>query len=133
ETFLSLFGPLSLLTLFTLWALGLIVGFALVYHAVTDGRLGLGTAVYFSAATFTTLGYGDIAPTGHVARGFAVVEAGAGFGFLAVVIGYLPVLYQAFSRRETLISLLDSRAGSPPAAGRMLLRLPPGRGEAVVL
>src|SRR5690348_15965888 len=39
-----------------------------------------------------------------------------GFGFLAVVIGYLPVLYQAFSRREVHNSLLDARAGSPPTA-----------------
>ena len=56
-------------------------------------------------------------------RGFvAVVEAGVGFGFLAVVIGYLPVLYQAFSRREAIISLLDARASSPPSATEMLKR-----------
>jgi hypothetical protein len=45
-----------------------------------------------------------------------------GFGFMAVIIGYLPVLYQAFSQRETLISLLDARAGSPPSAAQLLLR-----------
>ena len=39
-----------------------------------------------------------------------------GFGFLAALIGYLPTIYQAFSRRETNISLLDARAGSPPSA-----------------
>src|SRR5262249_13130303 len=43
--------------------------------------------------------------------------------FLAVIIGYLPVLYQAFSRRERTISLLDARAGSPPSAAEFLLRL----------
>src|SRR5207302_6409802 len=47
--------------------------------------------------------------------------------FFAIVIGYLPVLYQAFSRREAFIVLLDARAGSPPAAGRMLTRTPPIR------
>jgi hypothetical protein len=46
-----------------------------------------------------------------------------GFGFLAVVIGYLPVLYQAFSRREVTISLLDARAGSPPSAAQALVRI----------
>jgi hypothetical protein len=45
-----------------------------------------------------------------------------GFGFLAVVIGYLPVIYQSFSRREVNISLLDARAGSPPSAGELLRR-----------
>ena len=39
------------------------------------------------------------------------------------MIGYLPVLYQAFSRREVTISLLDARGGSPPSARQILLRL----------
>jgi hypothetical protein len=51
-----------------------------------------------------------------------VIESGAGFGFLALVIAYLPVLYQSFSRRETRISMLDERAGSPPSAGELLRR-----------
>ena len=51
-----------------------------------------------------------------------MVEAGLGFAFLAVVISYLPVLYQAFSHREVTISLLDARAGSPPSAGQLLIR-----------
>lgn len=44
------------------------------------------------------------------------------FGFLGIVIGYIPVQYQAFSRREVGISLLDARAGSPPTAGELLRR-----------
>jgi len=51
-----------------------------------------------------------------------VVEAGLGFGFLALVIGYVPIIYQAFSRREAEISLLDARAGSPPTAAEFLRR-----------
>ena len=51
-----------------------------------------------------------------------VVEGGTGFGFLALVIGYLPTLAQAFSRREVNISLLDARAGSPPTALELLRR-----------
>jgi len=49
-------------------------------------------------------------------------EAGFGFGFLAVVIGYLPFIYGAFGNRETNISLLDARAGTPPTAGELLRR-----------
>jgi len=52
----------------------------------------------------------------------AIIEAGLGFAFLALIIGYLPVIYQAFSRREASISLLDARAGSPPSAGELLRR-----------
>jgi hypothetical protein len=125
QTFLSTFGPLSLLVLFAIWAAGLILGFGLVHHALAPDR-GLAGSLYLSGTTFTTLGYGDVTPTGPAARALAVAEAATGFGFFAVVVGYLPVLYQSFSRREAFIALLDARAGSPPAAGRLLLRTPPG-------
>lgn len=128
NTFLSLFGPLSIIILLACWATGLIMGFALLHWAIGSplhGQIeaGLGDYAYFSGVTFFTLGYGDITPIGPLGRGLAVVETGTGFGFLAVVISYLPVLYQAFSRREVAISLLDARAGSPPTAGTFLERM----------
>ena len=134
QAVLSIFGPLSLLALFALWAAVLIVGFGLIHHAAASRPGGLFESVYFSGVTFTTLGYGDVTPTGAASRVAAVLEASMGFGFFAVVISYLPVLYAAFSRREALIALFDARAGSPPAAGLMLQRFPPGRpgGGAVV-
>ena len=51
-----------------------------------------------------------------------VIECGIGLGFLALVLSYLPVIYQAFSRREVNIVLLDARAGSPPTAAELLRR-----------
>jgi len=53
----------------------------------------------------------------------SVFEAGMGFAFLGVVIGYIPVVYSSFSRREIQISMLDARAGSPPSAAELLIRL----------
>jgi hypothetical protein len=126
QSFLSAFGPLSLLVLFALWAAGLMFGFGLVHHALAPRPAGVWESVYLSGTTFTTLGYGDVTPTTPASRALAVAEAATGFGFFAVVVGYLPVLYQAFSRREAFIALLDARAGSPPAAGRLLVRTPPG-------
>src|SRR4029079_8831576 len=67
-------------------------------------------------------GYGDIVPQFALGRAIAVTESANGFGLLAIVIGYLPVLYQAFSRREVNIALLDARAGSPASAAEMLRR-----------
>jgi Ion channel len=78
--------------------------------------------LYLSGTTFFTLGIGDVVPGNDFAKILVVVEAGLGFAFLAVIIGYLPVIYQAFSRREIAISMLDARAGSPPAAGELLWR-----------
>lgn len=129
EYFLSLFGPLSLLGLFVTWVLSLIVGFALLHWSLgtalpgQEAGVGLGTYFYLSGVTFFTLGYGEVVPMTALGRALIVAESGLGFGFMAVIIGYLPVLYQAFSRREVTISLLDARAGSPPTAAQVLLRL----------
>ena len=128
ETFLSLFGPLSLLVLFGTWAFGLIVGFALLHWSlqtpltVTAAEQTPMSYGYFSGDTFFTLGYGDLTPKSPIGKFLAIVEAGLGFGFLAVIISYHPVLTQAFSRRETTISLLDARGGSPPTASQILIR-----------
>jgi len=128
ETFLSWYGPLSLLLLLILWATCLIIGFALVHWASGSiiksqyGTVNFGTYLYLSGTTFFTLGMGDVVPRTTFGKGLVAFEAGMGFGFLALVIGYLPVLNQSFSRREVNISLLDARAGSPPTAGEMLRR-----------
>ena len=128
ESFLSYFGPISLLLLLGVWAFGLILGFALVqYGAGEHVQMGnqtvtFGDLMYHSGETFFTLGYGDIVPTSATARALAVLEAGMGFGFLGTVIGYLPTIYSSFSRREIEISLLDARAGSPPTAAELLVR-----------
>ena len=128
ETFLSLFGPLSLLGLFASWVVGLIGDFALLHWSLgsplnLERTTDFGTYLYLSGTTFFTLGYGDVTPIESFGRFLTVVEAGLGFAFLACVIGYLPVLYQSFSRRELTISLLDARAGSPPSASQVLVRL----------
>jgi ion channel len=129
ETMLGYFGPLSMIGLLGLWAGGLIFGFALLQfgggehlYAGANTPMSFGLLVYHSGETFFTLGYGDITPASGFSRAFAVIEAGMGFGFLAVVIGYLPTMYSAFSRREIEISLLDARAGSPPSAAELLTR-----------
>ncbi len=128
ETYLGFFGPLSLILLLIVWAVGLIIGFAALHWSlrsplnVLEAGESFATYAYFSGTTFFTLGYGDVTPSAPLGRALAVVEAGVGFGFLALIIGYLPVIYQAFSRREASIALLDARAGSPPSAGELLRR-----------
>jgi hypothetical protein len=126
ENYLSFYGPLSLLFLVGVWAAGMILGFALLQlgggRTRPPGSGSFATLLYMSATTFTTLGLGDVLPANSFARTVTVVESGAGFAFLALVIGYLPVLYQGFSRREVRISMLDERAGSPPSAAELLGR-----------
>lgn len=129
QNFLGYFGPLSLILLLGFWAAGLIFGFSLIQYGIggheqlNQEPLTFGRILYHSGETFFTLGYGDIVPTSGAARALSVFEAGMGFAFLGVVIGYIPVVYASFSRREIQISMLDARAGSPPTAVELLVRL----------
>ncbi len=128
DAFLSFYGPLSLLLLLALWASGIVFAFGMLQWAagsaltMAGGGPGFGADLYMSGTTFFTLGLGDVVPRTAIAKSVTVIEAGTGFAFLALVIGYFPVIYQAFSRREMAISLLDARAGSPPTAGELLWR-----------
>jgi hypothetical protein len=128
EEYLSLFGPLFLIVLLVLWAVGLVCGYATVQWALRmklnapEASVSFGTYLYLSGTTFLTLGYGDVTPLTSLGRAIEVLEAGTGFGLLAVVIGYLPVLYQSYSAREANITLLDARAGSPSSAAELLRR-----------
>jgi len=140
ETALSFYGPMSLIALLVVWAATMVVGFGLLYFALGSpfndaaGHGGFISDLYVSGTTIFTLGLGDVTPHGAWARGLIILESGTGLGFLAVVMGYFPVLYGAFSRREVSISLLDARAGSPPTAAELLRRhSPKGAEQALVL
>jgi len=128
ESAFSYYGPLSLIFLLVVWAGAMVVGFALIFYALGSPfadsvqATGLRSDLYVSGTTIFTLGLGDVTPRSPWARELIILEAGTGLGFLAVVMGYFPVLYSAFSRREVSISLLDARAGSPPTAAELMRR-----------
>ena len=122
ESFFSYFGPMSLLFLLVLWAISLVVGFAFLILAAGPpaetykAPIHFVDALYISGTNFFTLGLEDAVPRTASTRFLTVTEAGMGLGFLALVIGYLPVIFQSFSKREVSVVLLDARAGSPPTA-----------------
>jgi hypothetical protein len=130
----SVYGPLSLLLLLGLWALLLLVGFALFFFAMGSPFVDamhmrevtwltmFRTDLYVSGTTLFTLGLGDVVPHALGARALIICESAVGLGLVALVIGYVPVLYQAFSRREVSVALLDARAGSPPTSTELLRR-----------
>jgi hypothetical protein len=143
EEIYGIYGPLSLILLLALWATLLMIAFGLLFFAIgspfqdsqlhdmfrATGQSASGAALsrfrgdlYVSGTTLFTLGLGDVLPQTSPARALIIAEAGFGLGFIALVIGYLPVLYGAFSKREVSIALLDARAGSPPTAGELLRR-----------
>ncbi len=124
---LNAFGPATLLALIVTWALAMVFAFALIVWGVNphmnDGApTSFPASLYYSGVTFFTLGFGDLTPKDSAGRILAVTEAGVGFGFLALLIGYVPVIYSSFSRREVAMLLLDSKAGSEPTGTEMLVR-----------
>jgi hypothetical protein len=138
EAFLGYFGPLSMIVLLGIWALALILGFTLLQYGAgehisyNNQPITFGLLLYHSGETFFTLGYGDVVPNSYLSRFLSVAEAGLGFAFLGTVIGYLPTIYSAFSKREIEISMLDARAGSPPSAAELLARFGKTRDQAVL-
>ncbi|HEY2860767.1 MAG TPA: two pore domain potassium channel family protein [Terracidiphilus sp.] len=128
ETAFSFYGPLSLILLLACWAAVILFGFGLVFHGIGspffDNRQhpGFWSDLYLSGTAIFTMGPTDAGPINQAARWLMVMESGIGFAFLAIVMGYFPVLYGAFSRREVSISLLDARAGSPPTAAELMRR-----------
>jgi hypothetical protein len=128
DTMLGLYGPFGLLLNLVLWIGALMLGFACLQWAAGShlgpmhSAVSFGDDLYFSAATMTTDGPAALTAQSTFARVIQVIDSGSGLAVLAIVIGYLPSLYQAFSRREATVSQLDARAGSPPSAGRLVIR-----------
>jgi hypothetical protein len=119
ERLLAVYGPLSLLGLLVVWVLLLLAGWGLVWWLLQDRLLGVHSyldAVYFAGVGFFTVGFGDVVPVGDLARLLALVQAFMGLVTVALVIGYLPTLFGAYSRREvkllTLDDLTDERTSS---------------------
>src|SRR5256886_14795269 len=92
DVFLSIFGPLSLILLLALWAVGSVFSFGLLQWAAgsamrvvgdgSGGAPGFWSDVYMSGTTFFTLGLGDVVPRTALAKTLTVIEAGTGFAFL---------------------------------------------------
>jgi hypothetical protein len=128
DSFRAYAGPLSLLALLAFWAVLFVFGFGLLLWGLAvplnapDKPISFLTYLYLSGTTFFTLGLGDVTPLSGMGRVLVVTEVALGFIFLALVISYVPIIYQAFSRRELRISLLDARAGSPATAVELLRR-----------
>jgi hypothetical protein len=115
---LALYAPLSLLTLPLVWLTFVLAGFTLVYLALGQD---LGDAILESGSSLLTLGFREPPGTGPAVLAF--VEAGLGLGLVALLISYLPSIYASYSRREVMVTGLETQAGSPPGAVELLSRL----------
>jgi hypothetical protein len=119
DRFLALQAPLYLIVILGIWLAALLVGFALLlWPFMRTG--GLIHAITVSGSSLFTLGFASEA--GAAPRFLVFCAAAAGLTIVALQIAYLPVLYGAFNRREVLVTMLDSRAGSPAWGPELLAR-----------
>jgi hypothetical protein len=119
EDLLGTFAPTVLLVFLVAWVSLLILGYGLILHALRDQMdpplNGLGTAMYVAGVTLFTIGYGDDVGVTGLSRVILLSAGAAGLSILALVLSLRFNLQAAFQRRETLVLMLDSRAGSPPS------------------
>lgn len=106
---LAAFGPILVLLLLIAWVAQQILGFGLIWHGMNgvEGAETLLDSLYYSGVVFFTVGFGEVVPATGGARFGAIIEALAGVLTTALVIGYLPALYSAFSERERKLMTLD--------------------------
>jgi Ion channel len=128
ERVLAAAAPFFFFVLLVGWVFLAVLGYAIILWSagfedgVRPGDGSFGTALYLSGSSLFTLGFGDVVATGWT-RAVVVIAGATGLGLFAVVIAYLPVLYQAFNRREVGVLMLDTRAGSPPSGPELLHRM----------
>ena len=118
DRLLGLLGPVSLLTLLAVWLLLAFLGYALVFWPLTGDNLM--TAFRLAGSSLFTLGIAS-SPKG-AATVVTFVAAATGLIVVALEIGYLPTIYGAYNRRETLVNMLESRAGEPAWGAELLAR-----------
>jgi hypothetical protein len=116
---MSRYAPFSLLTLAMTWLTLVLVGYMLMYWSLGERPWRLAFAL--SGSSLFTIGF--TAPRNLAMTTLSFTEAGIGLALLALLISYLPAIYAAFSRREARVASLDVRAGRPPSAEAMLIRL----------
>jgi hypothetical protein len=114
---MALYAPTAVLGLTAVWVGLVMVGFAVVYWALGEG---VGRSLELSGSTLLTLGFEK--PEGWAEVTAAFAEGGIGLTLVALLVSYLPAMYSAFARREASVTLLEIRAGSPPAADELLVR-----------
>lgn len=115
---MALFAPITLVLMPLVWVVVVGAGYTAMFMAVGD--YSWIEAFEVSGSSLLTLGFTPVASTlEHV---LAFSEATLGLGLVALLITFLPSLYSAFAQRESMVTKMEVRAGTPPSAAEFLLR-----------
>jgi hypothetical protein len=112
--------PLMLGATMAAWALGYILGFALLYlpaihdpasFSAIDPRSALEDALFYSGVTFFSLGASEISPVGPLARTLDVLEGGAGLLTISLAVTYLLNVYPVIALKAAFADMLNQVTG----------------------
>jgi hypothetical protein len=110
-------GPVALVVQLLFWAGSFIVGFAFILERTTHD---MADAFLQAAVAMFTVGSVHLGGPENIS---VDVTAGAAWAVVvALQIAYLPALYGAFNKRESLVAMLESRAGVPAWGPEVLAR-----------
>jgi hypothetical protein len=118
ERGMAFFAPITLLTLPVIWLACLLIGYMAIFWAL--GAPSWGNA--FTISRLSLLYLGSDTQGLPAATILAFSETVISLMLAAVLVSYLPTMYSAFSQREAAVTGLETRAGSPPSAVKMLRR-----------
>lgn len=113
---MAMYAPICLLALPGAYLALMLLGFALCFWAI--GVDSLEHAVKLSGSSILTLGYES--PSGWAQVGVSFLAGGIGLVMTALVISYLPTMYGAFSKRESMVTMLEMRVDTPPWGPRII-------------
>jgi hypothetical protein len=128
ERLFALFAPISVLVMLVAWVVQQVLGFALIWWGAggISGIDGLLDSIYFSGVVYFTVGFGEVVPVEHIPRFGALIEAFSGVLTTALVIGYLPALYSAYSEREQKLLTLDDGSEDRITPTNLVISRAPG-------
>ena len=118
DTVLAWLAPTVLIATLVWWLLALFVAYGLLLHAISP--LSFAASLREAGSSLFTLGFASTARARLTAIDFAAAATGP--LVIALQIAYLPTLYGAYNRRETEVTLLQSRAGDPAWGPELLAR-----------
>lgn len=117
DTILAVIAPAALLGQLATFLALFLVGYAV---ALWPSAGSFASAISLSATQVFTAGIAAAGSPGNTT--IEVLAAVTGAIAIALQIGYLPVIYGAFNKRESLVTLMESRAGLPAWGPELLIR-----------
>ncbi len=118
DQMMAMYAPLTLLTLPLVWVAVILMGYMFMFWAIEPRSLY--DVFSLSGSSLFTLGFAQ--SNGVLALILQFSESAFGLMMIALLIAYLPTIYAAFSKRESMVTMLDVRAGTPPTPFELLTR-----------